>query len=141
MTQSEVTTYLSDKIGISRAQAKKALDEINLLVVRELKKEGTIRLGGLGAFTKRRTKARIGRNPTTGEEIKIPARTKFAIQRGQVTEGIGAWRFEQERSITDGETIIKEEVGRRKRDWRDGPILSACSNVIPGTAELARLAA
>ena len=77
MTQTQVTTYLSDKIGITRAQAKQAIDELNTLVVRELKKQGTIRLAGLGAFTKRKMKARIGRNPATGEQIRIPARTKL----------------------------------------------------------------
>ena len=54
-----------------------ALDELNTLVVRELKKEGSIRLAGLGVFRKRKLAARIGRNPATGEQIKIPARTRL----------------------------------------------------------------
>jgi DNA-binding protein HU-beta len=77
MTQTQVATHLSDKVGITKKQAKSALDEITLLVVRELKREGTLRLAGLGIFRKRKTKARIGRNPATGEQIKIPARTRL----------------------------------------------------------------
>jgi DNA-binding protein HU-beta len=77
MTQTQVATHLSDKVGITRKQAKSALDEITMLVVRELKREGTLRLAGFGIFRKRKTKARIGRNPATGEQIKIPARTRL----------------------------------------------------------------
>jgi DNA-binding protein HU-beta len=77
MTQSQVAAHLADKIGVSKKQAKTALDEITALVVRELKREGSLRLAGLGIFRKRRTKARMGRNPATGEQIKIPARTRL----------------------------------------------------------------
>jgi DNA-binding protein HU-beta len=77
MTQTQVATHLSDKVGITKKQAKSALDEITVLVVRELKREGTLRLAGLGIFRKRKTKARMGRNPATGEQIKIPARTRL----------------------------------------------------------------
>lgn len=77
MTQSQVAAHLADKIGISKKQAKTALDEINALVVRELKREGSLRVAGLGIFRKRRTKARMGRNPATGAQIKIPARTRL----------------------------------------------------------------
>jgi DNA-binding protein HU-beta len=77
MTQSQVAAHLADKIGISKKQAKTTLDEITALVVRELKREGTLRVAGLGIFRKRRTKARMGRNPATGAQIKIPARTRL----------------------------------------------------------------
>jgi DNA-binding protein HU-beta len=77
MTQLQVAVYLSDKLGITKKQAKSALEELNSLVVRELKKEGSLRLAGLGIFRKRKTKARMGRNPATGQQIKIPARTRL----------------------------------------------------------------
>src|SRR6202012_5722153 len=77
MTQTQVMGHLAEKIGISKKEAKLTLDELNKLVVRELKKEGTIRLAGLGIFRKRKLKARVGRNPATGEKIKIPARTQL----------------------------------------------------------------
>ncbi len=77
MTQSQVSAHLADKVGITKKQAKSALEELTSLVVRELKREGSLRLAGLGIFRKRKTKARKGRNPATGEEIKIPARTRL----------------------------------------------------------------
>jgi len=77
MTQSQMTEHLAQNVGISKKQAKLAVDVLNLLVVRELKKEGSIRLAGLGVFRKRKLAARMGRNPATGEQIKIPARTRL----------------------------------------------------------------
>jgi DNA-binding protein HU-beta len=77
MTQSQVSAYLADKVGINKKQAKSALDELSALVVKELKKEGSLRLAGLGIFRKRKSKARMGRNPATGAAIKIPARTRL----------------------------------------------------------------
>jgi DNA-binding protein HU-beta len=77
MTQTQMTAYLADKIGITKRQAKSAFDELNELVTRQLKKEGALRLAGLGVFRKRKLKARVGRNPATGEQIKIPARTRL----------------------------------------------------------------
>ena len=77
MTQARMTAYLADKVGISKRQAKSMLDELNELVTRQLKKEGSLRLAGLGVFRKRKLKARVGHNPATGEQIKIPARTRL----------------------------------------------------------------
>jgi nucleoid DNA-binding protein len=48
MTQTQMTAYLADKIGISKRQAKSTLDELNELVSRQLKREGSLRLAGLG---------------------------------------------------------------------------------------------
>jgi DNA-binding protein HU-beta len=72
-----MTTYLADKKGISKRQAKSTFDELNELVTRQLKKEGSLRLAGLGVFRKRKLRARVGRNPATVEQIKIPARTRL----------------------------------------------------------------
>jgi DNA-binding protein HU-beta len=77
MTQSQITVYLADKLGVTKRQAKSALDELNELVIRQLKKEGSLRLAGLGVFRKRKLAARKGRNPATGEQIRIPARTRL----------------------------------------------------------------
>src|SRR5215472_11757079 len=77
MTQAQMTAYLAAKVGISKRQAKSILDELNELVTRQLKKEGALRLAGLGVLRKRKLKARRGRNPATGEQIKIAARTRL----------------------------------------------------------------
>ncbi len=77
MTQSQVSAHLAEKVQITKKQAKAALEELTALIVKQLKKEGALRLAGLGIFRKRKTKARVGRNPATGEPINIPARTRL----------------------------------------------------------------
>ena len=77
MTQSQVAAHLAEKLELTKKQGKAVLEELNALIVRELKKEGSLRLAGLGIFRKRKTKARMGRNPMTGAAIKIPARTRL----------------------------------------------------------------
>ena len=77
MTQSQVMEHLAQTVGISKKDAKLTLDELNTLVVHELKKEGSIRLAGSGIFRKRKLATRVGRNPATGEQIRIPARTRL----------------------------------------------------------------
>lgn len=84
MTQSQVASHLADKVGITKKQAKSALEELSGLVVRELKREGMLRLAGLGVFRKRKSKARMGRNPATGQPIKIPARTRLRFTASKV---------------------------------------------------------
>jgi len=77
MTQSQVASHLAEKVGITKKQGKSALDELTALIVKQLKKEGALRLAGLGIFRKRKTKAHVGRNPATGQPINIPARTRL----------------------------------------------------------------
>jgi nucleoid DNA-binding protein len=79
MTQTQMTAYLADKIGISKRQAKSTLDELDELVTCQLKKEGSLRLAGLGVFLKRKLNARVGRNPAIGGQIKIPAHTRLRV--------------------------------------------------------------
>jgi DNA-binding protein HU-beta len=92
MTQTQLATYLAEKVGIERKQSKGLLDELTALVVKQLKKEGVLRLSGLGIFRKRKSKARIGRNPATGEQIKISARTRlrFTPAKGLKDAVLGA---------------------------------------------------
>jgi nucleoid DNA-binding protein len=63
MTQTQMVGYVVERIGINKKQAI-ALDELSTLIVRELKKEGSIRLAGLGICRKRKLAARMGRNRT-----------------------------------------------------------------------------
>src|SRR5215469_15450168 len=83
MMQGQMTAYLAVKVGISKRQAKSILDELNELVTRQLKQKGSLRLAGLGVFSKRKLKARVGRNPATGAQIKIAARTRLHFTPAQ----------------------------------------------------------
>jgi DNA-binding protein HU-beta len=80
-----VILNLADKVRNTKRQAKAALDELSTLTVREIKQERSIGLAGLGLgiFRKRRTKARMGRNPATGQQIKIRARTRLRSTPGK----------------------------------------------------------
>jgi DNA-binding protein HU-beta len=93
MTQTQMAAYLADKIGITKRQTKSTLDELNELVIHQLKKEGLLRLAGLGVFRKRKLKARVGRNPATGEQIKITARTRLRFTPAKALKDSvpGAW--------------------------------------------------
>lgn len=74
MTKKELVAAMAEDAGISAAAAAKALDSFVDGVTKALKKkDGKVTLVGFGTFQKSRRKARKGRNPQTGEEIKIKA--------------------------------------------------------------------
>lgn len=74
MTKAELIEKMSQEAGITKVAAAKALDSFMDGVTKTLKKkEGKVTLVGFGTFSKVRRKARKGRNPQTGEAIKIKA--------------------------------------------------------------------
>ncbi len=70
---SKVAAELAEKTGMTKKDATGALDEFVNLVVRHLKKGNKVRITGLGILQVRARPARMGRNPATGEAIKIKA--------------------------------------------------------------------
>ena len=79
MTQAQFFTAVAEKAGISKAQAKAVFGAVEEVVMKSLKSAGKIPLGGLGAVKLQQRKARMGRNPATGEAIKIAAKTVVKI--------------------------------------------------------------
>ena len=81
MTKSQVTEYMSGKAGITKKAAGQFLDELASLAYREAKNAFT--LPGLGKLVLVNRKARMGRNPQTGEPLKIPAKrvVKFRVAK------------------------------------------------------------
>ena len=76
-TFSEFVENVKGFCGLAkRSQAKELIDDLNALVRDSLKKGYKIPLLGLGKMYVRQTKARLGRNPATGETINIPAKRK-----------------------------------------------------------------
>ena len=88
MTQTQISAYLADKIGTSKRQAKSTLDELNELVSRQLKREGSLRLAGLGVVRKRKLKARP--QPGHRRTDQNPRADPFALHPGESTERVGA---------------------------------------------------
>src|SRR6478672_4709967 len=91
MTQTQIFTELSAKTGISKKQVKDFMTSITDLAYREAKK-GEFAFPGLGKLVKQKRKARIGRNPATGEQIKIAAKTvlKFRVAKAAKDAVLGA---------------------------------------------------
>lgn len=79
MNKSDLISNIAKQSAISKSAAKRSLEAIVAGVKTALKKEGRITIAGLGTFSTRKRAARIGRNPRTGESIKIKATkvTKF----------------------------------------------------------------
>ena len=75
MTKTELIQALADASGSDRKSAKMFLEGLTGVVERQIKKGGDVPLKGLGKFKVVKRKARLGRNPATGEAIKIPAKT------------------------------------------------------------------
>ena len=77
LTQTQLTTAVADRTGMSKADAKRALDALEDIVLEELGNAEKVRIGGLVQLTVRvkpAQKSRKGRNPATGEEITIAAK-------------------------------------------------------------------
>ncbi|MDH3567368.1 MAG: HU family DNA-binding protein [Desulfobacteraceae bacterium] len=84
MTKAELVETIAKDVNISKATAGAALESFMANVTKALKKkDGKITLVGFGTFTKVRRKARKGRNPQTGEPIKIKARNAVTFKAGK----------------------------------------------------------
>ena len=84
MTKAELVEKMANDAEISKAAAAKALNSFQDNVIRALKKkDGKVTLVGFGTFAKIRRKARKGRNPQTGEPIKIKASNVVKFRSGK----------------------------------------------------------
>jgi len=84
MTKAELIEAMAKEAGISKAAAGNALDSFTASITKALKKkDGKVTLVGFGTFSKSRRKARKGRNPQTGETIKIKASTVVKFKAGK----------------------------------------------------------
>ena len=83
MTKAQIVTALSEKLDITKKDVTNFLDTLNDLAYKETKKNGAFTLPGMGKLVLVKRKARMGRNPATGETIKIKAKTvvKFRVAK------------------------------------------------------------
>lgn len=79
MTKSEFLTKLADSADITKKQADTVLTTLVEVAQKSVKKGEPVKIPGLGILRLRKMKARMGRNPQTGEAIKIPARKKVGF--------------------------------------------------------------
>lgn len=83
LTKSQLMTAFSEAWGLSKKEAEEQYDKFVQLLYTEIGRAGEIMLPGLGKFAKKHRKARMGRNPMTGESIHIKAKTvlKFSVNK------------------------------------------------------------
>ena len=83
MNKTELIAAVADKAGLTKVDASKALDAITDSITSALKTGDTVTLIGFGTFKVTARAARTGRNPRTGEELKIAARKAPAFTAGK----------------------------------------------------------
>lgn len=82
MTKAELVEVIATKAELTKADAARALDAFQAAVTEALKKGEKVTLVGFGTFEAKKRPARTGRNPQTGAEVKIPARTVASFKVG-----------------------------------------------------------
>jgi len=83
MTKTQIMSALAEETGLSKKEVTTVVETMVDMAYKEVKKEGEFTFPGLGKLVKVKRKARKGRNPATGEEIDIPAKTvtKFRLAK------------------------------------------------------------
>ena len=82
MNKAELANELSKRLKVSKSKALEALNTTFETIKSSLKKGQRVQLVGFGTFSVKQRKARLGRNPKTGEQIQIKARKVPAFQAG-----------------------------------------------------------
>lgn len=75
MNKAELTDYVAENTGITKKDSKIVVNTVLDGIQKGLVEDGKVTLVGFGSFTKAFRNARKGRNPSTGEEMDIPAKT------------------------------------------------------------------
>jgi DNA-binding protein HU-beta len=87
VNKSELTQKLAVRANLCRADASRAVDALfsveDGIIAEALKSGAKVQITGFGSFETRKREARTGRNPRTGEEIKIGASTSAAFRAGK----------------------------------------------------------
>ena len=83
LTKAQIVTALAEKLEMTKKDVNIFLEELADMACKEAKKKDSFVLPGFGKLVKVKRKARKGRNPATGEEIKIKAKTvvKFRVAK------------------------------------------------------------
>jgi DNA-binding protein HU-beta len=82
MTKNEMIDQIAKDADITKVAAKAALESFVDTLVKEVKLNRPFRVAGLGTFALKKSKARKGVNPATGEAIKIKAKKRMAFKAG-----------------------------------------------------------
>ena len=88
MTKSQLIRHLAERAGTNNKTAAAFLEHLTDTAVKEVKKSGVFVVPGIGRLVKAHRKARMGRNPFTGESIQVKAKTvvKFRVAKAAKDE-------------------------------------------------------
>jgi DNA-binding protein HU-beta len=75
MTKAKIIDHFAEKFELPKKSVDAIFEELAMLAAKETKATGAFTIPGIGKLTLKKRKARMGRNPATGEAIKIPAKT------------------------------------------------------------------
>ena len=101
MNKQELIEAIAKEAGLSKADAKRAIEAFTSTVKKQLKKGEAVRLIGFGTFSVKKRKARTGRNPQTGEEIDIAAKV--------------VPRFKAGKGLREAVNVVPKKRGRKKK--------------------------
>lgn len=82
MSKQDLVCFIAEETGLTKVDATKALEAMMKGVTEGLKKYDKVTLTGFAIFAAKAKPAKTGRNPRTGEPVKIPARTAVTIKAG-----------------------------------------------------------
>lgn len=82
MKKTEMMTELANETGLTKADVQKVFEATFELFKKELSKGEKVSVAGFGTFNVSHREARTGRNPQTGESVKIPARNAVVFKSG-----------------------------------------------------------
>ncbi len=88
MNKGDLVEHVAKELDISKAAADRAVDAVINGIKKGLKKDKAVQLVGFGSFGVRKRKARAGRNPQTGETIRIAASKTVGFKAGQALKGL-----------------------------------------------------
>lgn len=83
ITKAQLIEQVADKMEMTKKDVTGFFDILNEIAYKETKKKGSVTIPGMGKLVLQKRKARMGRNPQTGETIKIKAKTvvKFRVAK------------------------------------------------------------
>jgi DNA-binding protein HU-beta len=115
LTQTQVIGKLAELETVTKAQAKSFLDNLATLAYKEAKNGFPV--PGLGKLVLMHRKARVGRNPATGEQMKIPAKNvvKFRVAKAAKDAILGAAPVKKAPAKKKAAAPVKKKAAKKKR--------------------------
>lgn len=88
LTKADLVEKVFEKVGLSKREATDVVELVFNTIKDNLSKSDKVKISGFGNFVVRRKKARVGRNPQSGEEMMISARSVLTFKPSQVLKAM-----------------------------------------------------